>query len=322
MAKKPKASAPAPNPLLEQLRFVASILSKKGEPSETHCIIANGKITAVNKPLSVGILTDTDFDATLDAHQLIAALERCKEGYALSNVRGMVTLNGGALRVNLPTLKEQLHNAQPDGYYAPLDPKLLETVGSIVGIADDNAEYIEAASICIEEGLASALNSRREVLLQAYHGLNMPTMMIPVSFFKRLLALPALPTGWGHSERSFTVFFDNNSWVKTQLNDCQPLPYSAVVSWDGEWQNMPDIWEALETVMPFRGNSVSVRFGTGSVYTDTANHDAQWPWSNVIRINADFLKSVKSHIEHFAIDDKKFYFKKGNVRGAIMLMQN
>lgn len=316
MARKPKPVVEA-NPLLDQLRFVATILNKKGKPLETCCVIANGAITAHNPPLSVGILTQAAITANPPAWQLLAALERCKDGYAMTETRGTVALTSGPLRVSLPTVAG-LQPSQPDAYREALPAALFDAIAQITHIADEDAEHIQSASICIEEGLVSTTN--RNVILQAYHGLNLPTLMLPKRFVTAVLKTGKTIVGIGHSERSFTVFFDDNSWLRTQLADAVPLPYSKVCTRDGPWQEMPDIWDALENMMPFRGNTAAVKLGTGSLYTDTASYEVQWPWASVTRINADYLKQCKPHIEHFAIDNGKFYFYKGNVRGVIALM--
>lgn len=316
MARTPKPK-PAENPLLEQLRFIASILAKKGEPAETCCVIANGAITAHNKPLSAGILTEAAITANPPAHQLLAALERCKDGYAMSELRGTVTVNSGPLRVNLPTVAGLVPSA-PDGYRADLGPGLFEAIGLIQHIADEDAEHIQSASICVQEGWVSSTN--RNVILQAFHGLNLPTMMLPVRFVKRVNSVGKGIKGFGHSDSSFTVFFDDNSWMRTQLMEAEPLPYARVCNWDGPWQAMPDIWEALDNVIPFRGNSDAVEVCDSRIQTPTASHDAPWEEPN-IRVNADYLKAVKPFMENYAVDKGKLYFYKQPVRGVIALME-
>lgn len=315
MAGKKKPTV-EPNPLLEQLRFIGSILAKKGEPAETCCVIANGAITAHNPPLSAGILTDAAITANPPCHQLIAALERCKDGYAMSELRGVVNVNSGPLRVNLPTVAGLAPSA-PDGYYSELAPALFEAIALIANIADEDAEHIQSASVCVSEGLVSTTN--RNVILQAYHGLNMPTLMLPKRFISRVLSVGKPIKGFGCSERSFTVFFDDKSWLRTMVMDAEPLPYAKVCEWPGPWQPMPDIWEALEAIMPFRGNSDAVEICDSRLQTPTASYQAPWDEPS-IRINADYLKAVKPHVEQFAIDNDKFYFYKGNVRGVVALM--
>lgn len=312
MAKKKVVEA---NPLLEQLRFISTILSKKGEANETCCVIANGAITAFNPPLSAGILTQAAITANPPAHQLLAALERCKDGYAMTETRGTVSLTSGPLRVNLPTV-EGLVPAAPDGYAQALPTALFDAIALVSHIADEDAEHIQSASICIEEGLVSTTN--RQIILQAYHGLNLPTMMLPKRFVTSVLKTGKPIVGMGHSDRSFTVFFDDNSWLKTQLMDAEPLPYSKVCSKDGGFKPLPDIWEALETIMPFRGNHAWVRFEDDAIKTETASYEQIL--GERIKINADYLKQCKPHIENYAIDNGKFYFYKGNVRGVIALM--
>jgi hypothetical protein len=316
LARKPKAVA-EPNPLLDQLRFVASILAKKGEPAEICCVIANGAITAHNKPLSCGILTQAAITANPPAHQLIAALERCKDGYAMTETRGTVALTSGPLRVSLPTVPG-LQPSAPDAYREALPAALFNAIGQIAFLADEDAEHIQSASICIDEGLVSTTN--RNVILQAYHGLNMPTMMLPKRFVGAVLKTGKTIVGMGHGERSFTVFFEDGSWLRTALMDAEPLPYSKVCAYAGSWRAMPEIWEALETIMPFRGNTDAVNMRDKFIATETASYDCDG-WTHICRINADYLKQCKPLIEQFAIDNGKFYFYKGNVRGVIALMQ-
>lgn len=314
MAGKKKAPVEA-NPLLEQLRFVSTILAKKGEPNETCCVIANGAITAHNPPLSAGILTQAAITANPPAHQLLAALERCKDGYAMTETRGTVALTSGPLRVSLPTVAG-LQPSEPDAYREALPAALFDAIAQIAFLADEDAEHLQSASICIEEGLVSTTN--RNVILQSYHGLNLPTLMLPKRFVTAVLKTGKPIVGIGHGTASFTVFFDDNSWLRTSLMDCEPLPYAKVCAKEGGFKPLPDIWEALETIMPFRGNTDAVKFEDDAVKTDTASYEQIL--GERIRINADYLKQCKPHIEHFAIDNGKFYFYKGNVRGVIALM--
>lgn len=317
MARKPKPSA-EPNPLLEQLRFIASILAKKGEPAQTCCVIANGAITAHNPPLSAGILTQAAIAANPPAWQLLAALERCKDGYAMTETRGTVALTSGPLRVSLPTVAG-LQASAPDAYKEALPAALFDAIAQIQHIAVDEDDYVECTAICVQENFVTAMNKSRSVILQAYHGLNMPTFMLQKRFVTRVNSVGKPIVGMGHSHSGFTVFFDDRSWLRTNVLDIAPPEYERVFAHcKNQWKPLPDIWEALETIMPFRGNTDAVRFEDDAVKTDTASYEQIL--GECIRINADYLKQCKPHIEQFAIDNGKFYFYKGNVRGVIALM--
>lgn len=311
----PKPSKKQADTLATQLAFVASILQKKGTVGEKCCVIDNGTITARNNGLSVGILTEATLSASPDCHQLIAALSKCKTGYSMSELRGLITVKSGGFTAKLPTV-EGLVAAQPDGYYAALGPDLFEAIALIDHISIEDAEHIQTASICVQEGMVSSTN--RNVILQAWHGLNLPTMMLPKRFVARVVSSGKSIVGYGHSATSFTVFFDDNSWLKTQLAEAEPLPYSTVCEWAGPWQPFPDIWEAVDAVMPFRGDTAALRLVDGAAQTDTAQHECDW--SGEVRLNGDYLKTIKPYCDQYAIDNGKLYFYKDNVRGVLALM--
>ncbi len=234
----------------------------------------------------------------------------------MTETRGTVALTSGPLRVSLPTVAGLAPSA-PDAYREALPAALFDAIAQIAHIADEDAEHVQSASVCIEEGLVSTTN--RNVILQAYHGLNMPTMMLPKRFCNTVVKSGKTIVGMGHGPSSFTVFFNDNSWLKTQLMDAEPLPYSKVCTYTGAFATMPDIWEALDNVMPFRGNTDAVNMRDRFIATETASYDCDG-WTHICRINADYLKSCRQHIENYAIDNGKFYFYKGNVRGVIALM--
>lgn len=301
--------------LASQLQFVASILKPKGEASETCCVISNKAITASNGPLSAGILTEADLTGSPHCLQLIAALSKCKTGYSMTSAHGTITVKSGPFTAKLPTV-DGLQPSAPDGYVQPLGPELFAAIAQIANISDEDSEHVQTASVCVSEGMVSTTN--RNVILQAWHGINLPTMMLPKRFVGAVVKSGKTIVGIGHSDNSLTVFFEDNSWLRTITMDAEPLPYSQVCAWAGPWAAFPDIWEAVDTIMPFRGNTDAVRLEDGAVRTDTASHDAEWVGS--VRCNADYLKAVKPHLVNFAVDSGKMYFYNGNVRGVIALM--
>lgn len=301
--------------LAQQLAFVASILKPKGTPEETCCVISDKAITARNGPLSVGILTEADLTGSPHCLQLIAALSKCKTGYSMTSSYGTITVKSGPFTAKLPTVVGLLPSA-PDGYVQPLGPELFAAIAQIAAISDEDADHVQSANICVSEGMVSTTN--RHIILQAWHGINLPTMMIPKRFVSAVIKSGKPIVGIGHSDNSFTVFFDDNSWLRTIVSEGTVPPYESYCNWTGSWLPFPDIWEAVDTIMPFRGNSDAVRLEDGAVKTDTASHDADW--TGAVRLNADYLKAVKPHLVNFAIDSGKMYFYNGNVRGVIALM--
>jgi hypothetical protein len=248
MAKKLKPSSS----LLDALRFVGSILKAEGTVNETHVLLKDNHAVAFNGVLAAGCKIQEDICCAPNNKLLIDALSKCGDNLSITQIdQSRLSIKSDKFKAIVPCINPELLTvAIPNSSIAPIDDKFKTAIEAVGVLANENADNVVAASILMNG--QSVIATNRVVIFEAWHGLDLPpglalpkAIVAPLNNSKKLAK-------FGFSKSSATFYFEDESWIKTQLyagvwpdlkgildGDCKPLVVPN------------DFWKALEAVTPF-----------------------------------------------------------------------
>lgn len=273
-----KASAPkASNGFRNAIKFLttAQVGGTKGEPYQLHCSIANNWAIAYDGVLTVGHPIEEDLDACPHTFTLLDAIDKCSETLSVSIEASKLLVRSGRFRANVPCIdRSALYTPLPDLRCGNADRRLADALRAVSSIAAKSAESVAASSVLLQAGSAVATNCH--VILEYWHGLSLPSnIIIPKSSATIIGKMDKDISGFGYSDRSFTVYYADNSWIKTQLYATSEwAPYQDVLDMQGVWFHpIPErLFEALEYLQPF-GEHVFFRQAGDTFIASTSRHE-------------------------------------------------
>lgn len=329
MARKPKKVAAQDTGLLAALKFVQVAQQEVGTPYQTHCRFTqlNGTnyVVAFNGIIAAGHPVAEELPACPHTYRLIDALERV--GGAMS----MTALDNKTVVVKSDKFRAVV-SAHGDGdlTYSWPDAPQWPLTDAFKGAADlaaifttEGAQTVMAAAV-VTRG-KSIVGTNGKAIVEAWHGIDMPPgLIIPKSFITAVLKVPKPLIKFGFSQQSFTVFFEDYSWLKTQLYQEQYPNIDMVLAWTETANPMPlakDIIEGIKAVEPF-AETVEVFLGNGAV---RSHHDPELGATAVAKsatvecsVNAQFMLALADVIQQidYTGNEKVITWFGENVRGA------
>ena len=325
MARKPRTPKAATNELLNQIRFVGSVLKEQGSPSETHIILSNNWAVAFNGVLAAGTKISSSLFAAVNYHLFEKALAKCGEEYSLSVDNHALVIKSNKFKAIVPCLDPTLINTS--GIDAPTHQindafkKGLEITGAL---AAENGQAIHYASILINgQSLVSTDNG--VLLIEYWHGCELPTnIAVPKSLVDPLIKTNKKLVGFGHSNNSVTFHFEDESFIKSQLfaeqwpsvdhllsNECNPF------------ETPRDLQEALNAVGPHSVDNL-VYFDTDMLRSHPndsvgASYSVKGlPRGPIFNIKQlDLMLKHAKQIDFFVQGGKMTYFFGENCRGVV-----
>lgn len=240
-------------PFLEALRFIACAQRHKGNDGQTHCVLQGWTATAFDGILGAGVIINNDLIACPETLNLILAMDRCGEDYSLTQT-GPTTLlvRSGDFQATIPCLKPgSLATAQPDAATLAVGTAVTDALRIVAPLAGDKAEHVLTASIQLGPG--SAIATDRTVILEAWHGYTLPTVVLPKAGVTAVLKCGKELVAVGYGEQSMTFHFSDMSWIKTQLYKEQwPMGVTNYLDGAESGTEFPtDLLPALKCIAPF-----------------------------------------------------------------------
>lgn len=255
-----KPSAKASNKLLEAINFLACITSEEGTPYETHILLSNKTAIAYNDVLTAGILIEEDIFAAPYNATFKQALSKCEENYTLVIDGKKIVLKSGKFKANIPCIDPNLLSSRfPDAPVAQIDDRLKAALACIDVIKIENGQRVELLSFLLNG--QSVISTDGKILIEYWHGIDLPTLTIPRILIPVITNNSKKLASFGFSQTSVTFYFEDNSWVKSQLYSAE-YPLETVQTILGKSSNPsaipPDFFKALDAVAGFSN--------TGTVY--------------------------------------------------------
>ena len=127
------------------------------------------------------------------------------------------SIKSNKFKVIVPCLNPYLlQGTQPNQPIVAIDDKLKIAIEAVSCLTTDNAQQVMFTSILLNGGSVIATDSK--IIFEYWHGLNLPTnIVIPKKFVEALSKIKKKLKAFGNSQSSITLYFEDDSWIKTQL---------------------------------------------------------------------------------------------------------
>ncbi len=215
--KKPKERTTTTSNLFEAVKFCSLICKKEGAPNETHMLLRDNNAYAFNGILSCSIRIDEDISAYINATLLTEALAKCGHHFSITQLDQKLSIKADKFKALIPCLPLDLAQTPfPDPAMASLDNRFSEALERVSVLATEGAQTVICASVLMAG--ASLIATNRVVMLEAWHGIDLPTgIALPKSFCVALSKCNKKLSKFGFGQSSCTFYFEDESWLKTQF---------------------------------------------------------------------------------------------------------
>ena len=321
-ASKKTKSATSAN-LIAALEFV-SVAQKTDGTFQAHCQIANNRIVATDGILSAGHKIEEDLVASPHTFKFIAALERCGKDLAITQLDGKLTVKSGPFSGVVDCSPDLSPGLLPDPLMVPISDTIRTGFESIAHISLENAKTVVLSSILLRSG--SMVSTDSFLILEYWHGHDLPSIVIPKLFVAAILNSKKSLKGFGCSERSCTFWFEDDSWIKTQLYN-EPWPnVDLILNKPSDPVLLPENFfeaiSAIETFSDGKRGEKRVFFGEGCLQSHRNKNEGACyevvglPFGPCFGIER--LKRIKSVVKTIDFLTNPCYIFGDAVRGVLM----
>jgi hypothetical protein len=309
--------------LKEAVKFVIPATGELGQ----YLRLANGHVTAADGVIAAGHPIQETFALCPHAEKLHAALQKVGDKFSVAELdKGRLSVKGGKLRAVVPCVgNETLPDIGPDPQIAPINDALSKAFKTLLPLVREDGETLVEFSFLLNSGSLTATN--RNVIFQFWHGINLPKVIVPRKFGKIVAGLESL-CGFGFSERSLTFWYENGSWVRTQLCDGSWPNVDALLAIESAPTPLPeDLFEGVKAVADFSDDG-AVRLSEGKIRSSYAAKEGEGVagatfdcegLASKVCFSAKqllLLKGVATHIDFDTHNDRAAFFGE-NLRGLI-----
>lgn len=327
-ARKPTSEKPNDaQSLLEALRFISVSQHTQGTPVQTHCRISNKTVIGFDGGITAGHFIDDVLSVCPHTTMLINALAKCTGAIAITELdSGKLSVKSGKFKALIPCVPfDDLPAIEPDAPIATLTDDVKRALAAVAPLAQDGGQEPFTCAVLLKAGTAVATN--RAVVLESFHGIDLPPVLIPKASVVAICKQSKKLTQFGFSDNSATFYFEDDSFIKTQLFLDRFPDYERILNIESNAWPMPvGFYDALDTVAGFSQGKI-VYFRDGNVCSHLIDSEgATYGVEGLPKdtaFNAEYLKLIKPHCHkmHFNANDKGlslFFSEDGLTRGGIM----
>ena len=217
-ARKPKEPNSGAASLIEALKFVALAQQKEGAPYQTHCIINGGRVGAFNGIFATGHLIEDDLSACPHTVKLLDALGKCGANLAITQLdSGRLSIKSDRFKALVPCVPfESLGFIEPDPPIASIDDRLKIGFDMVAPLLNESAQKAMLAAALLQSN--SIVGTNGSLLIEFWHGIDLPPgLLIPKATMTAISKTGKKLSKFGYSANSATFFFEDNSFIKSQL---------------------------------------------------------------------------------------------------------
>lgn len=257
MGRKPKPiSVPKLNTLLEALKFLSLITKDEGNLNETHIYLGSHWAIANNGILAAACKIDEDLYACPHNQTLIQALSKCGNEFSITQLGGIsasLSVKSNKFKAVVPCIDPTLFNVTgPDDSRADISDELKKAFEIVLAIpTNEKEDRIIAISILISGQSVIATNG--QMLFEYWHGIDLPpSLPIPKLLAEAIVKTPKKLARLGFSHNSVTFYFEDESWIKSQLFSTGWPDVSGILDCETNLEPLPnEFFNGLEAVAPF-----------------------------------------------------------------------
>lgn len=324
-ARKPKANQSGAQSLIKALQFVALAQKPQGTNYQTHCLLNRNWAVAFDGVLTIGTKIEEDVTACPKTADLLAALLKCGQVVAISQLSEFVlSIRSDKFKAAINCVRfEDMPQMWPDAPVAAVNDELREAFEACGWLAQEGAERAHLASVLLQAGSVVATNGA--VLIEYWHGIDLPPgLMLPKSAVTALTKINKPLVRFGFSDVSATFYFDDESFLKTQLFKDQYPAYAKVFDQFQGGTVMPlpsDFFAGVEAVASFSDSKFIFLRGDKVQSHEAEEQGATYDLKGVpqhMSFNHEYLIKLAPHFKNVIFTERSASFQNDKVRGAIM----
>jgi hypothetical protein len=253
------------------LDFVSCAENNLYEYGEYVNLVDNMAVVFSNQ-LSAGHPIEEELTLIPHLHKLRAAIAKCGKSLAITETEGkQLSIKGDKLRAIVPSWDEMLPAIEPDEPVVQGDFEILKEAFKVCStLANENADKVHLTSLLLDPNSCTATNGA--AIIQYWHGIALPAGIVVSKLFatavmKQKLKIVGLGATINISgiTSSFTVWFENGAWIKTQCYEDRWPDIGPVINKETTPIPTPaELVEGIEAVSDFTDNGV-ITFTNGSV---------------------------------------------------------
>lgn len=302
MAKRPrqtKASVSS-NGLLEALKFLSLVTVEKGAPNETHVVLGNNTAVCYNGVMAAGVLIDDSISAYPHNSTMIDALSKCGQNISITSLENnRLSIKSDKFKAIVPCLEPQaIQSTAPDDMQVEINDGLKEAF-KVADILSENGQLTYNVSVLLNG--PSIISTTGKIAIEYWHGLNLPIVALPKQFANVITKIDKKCKAFGMGQSSVTVYFHDNSWLKTHLYAEQwPNVTRILEGPSNPYPVLPSFWEGLQAVNSFSVDGLCYFEQNVLQSHRSANAGASFELPGLPRgpiMNAKQLLTVKPYIE-------------------------
>lgn len=322
--KKAEVSSVAAS-LVAGLKFVAVAQKKVGTVPQQFCGISGNWVVACNGVMMVGTKVEDDLTACPHTFQFIDALAKCGQELSITQLSAnTLSVKSDKFKALIPCVGfDELELPQPDPQIAAIDDRIKAAFEAVACLATDGAPNAVHAALLLQSGTAVATNGF--ALLEYWHGIDLPPgMLIPKASAVAVAKAGKSLTGFGYSGASATFWFEDGSFIKTQLFGERYPHYGQILNVETNPWPLPDeFFKAVHAVESFSKNGI-VYFDNG--FMSSREDEAEATTYKVeglpegMGFQAKYLTTLEHAFKtaHFDKESNKVFFFGDSVRGVLM----
>jgi hypothetical protein len=272
MARPRKKAEQKSSSLLQALEFVGMACREKGPINETHMYMCGNWVAASNGVITIASKIEENLFACPQSKMIINALSKCGQTYEIvgnSQPANSLAIKAGKFKAVIPCVDPVLlFIPSPDSPIADINDNFKIGLQILDPLVNDKAQGIIGASIFMNG--KSLIASDRVMIIEHWHGIDLPKgLTLPQAVIEPIVKSNKKLSKFGFSQSSITFYFEDQSWIKTQLYvEKWPDMVADLLNRPSRQQPFPkDFWEALAAIAPFATNGV-VWFGPGCLCSE------------------------------------------------------
>lgn len=311
-------------PLRESIKFIEAAQNDVGEPYKCHMKIEGGFIRATNGLITIGCKTEIDFNACPHTGKFSAILKNpigC--GFEIKKTDAKrLCFNTKEFKAFIPCLPDMslIPNIEPDKMVGVMNDTIKTSFATVAPIALDSSDRPMLFSVLLHDGSCFATNDR--VIIQHYHGIHTPRLLIPKRSAQIVAAANKKLIGFGFSDNSVTFWFEDESFIKAQLSIDENKEITTHLKYEFEPVKVnDDIFKGLSHVLPFATEGF-VYLGPEWIRSHAPDNESGCEFKltgpdRVYKYNSNDLNSIEKYTDYIYFGDRMTYFFSGNTRGII-----
>jgi hypothetical protein len=306
MAKKPRSTKnkdknPATVSLLAALKFIEPASREFGQVNQTHCALGGNWVVAFDGVLCIADKIDTDIVAYPNTKKLIAALANCDETTQITQLdNDQLAIKSGKFKAFIPCVDAALIGlTPPDPAQYPIDDRVRTSLEIVGKLAKENAPRMVAASVLLRNGSAVATDGN--LLVEHWHGWQLPDVILPKRLVIELANTKKKLTHFGASANTATFWFEDGSFMRSQLYTEKYPDVSRVTDTKNTQQPIPEnLFAALDKIEILKDENKIVYFTAEGLQTHMGDMGASYEMNGVppgIAFNIDYLRLIGPYVK-------------------------